>query len=219
MKLELTNYLEQERNWPQSGNHIMAQYTDDYVVVYQAYRPELGNYAAKNQYFGGAYKYTRMSWIKPNFLWMMYRCGWGVKEGQEVTLAIQLKRDYFESILRNAVEASFNPATYRSHEEWQSAIRNSNVRLQWDPDHDPYGTKQERRAIQLGLRHDFLLPFKGEGIVEIEDISDFVTTQRGYLEAEMLDKLETPTESIYLPSDNKIIEGLGLDQRKESGCD
>jgi len=27
-----------------------------------------------------------MSWIKPNFLWMMYRCGWGTKEGQQVTL-------------------------------------------------------------------------------------------------------------------------------------
>lgn len=71
MNLELKNYVEQKRNWPESGKHIMAQYTDEYVVVYQAYRPEIGHFAASNQVFGGAYSYSRMSWIKPNFLRMM----------------------------------------------------------------------------------------------------------------------------------------------------
>ena len=212
MKLELTNYLQQEKNWPESGKHIMAQYTDDYVVVYQAYRPEIGNFAAKNQFFGGAYSYSRMSWIKPNFLWMMYRSGWGVKEGQEVTLAIKLKRDYFESILLNAVEASFNSESYESRQRWQSAVQNSNVRLQWDPDHDPYGAKQQRRAIQLGLRNDFLLPFKGEGILEIEDISEFVSEQREVVNGGNLEKLLTPLESIYIPTSDKIISTVGLDE-------
>ncbi len=210
MNLDLTNYLEQEKTWPESGKHIMAQYTDEYVVVYQAYRPELGHFAAKNQFFGGAYSYSRMSWVKPNFLWMMYRCGWGVKEGQEVTLAIKLKRDYFESILLNAVEASFNPKSYESREQWQSAVQNSNVRLQWDPDHDPYGAKQERRAIQLGLRNDFLLPFKGEGIVEVEDISNFVSEQKELVNSYNLEKLLTPLESIYIPMNDQIISSVGL---------
>ncbi len=215
MKLELTNYLEQEKDWPETGKHIMAQYTDEYVVIYQAYRPEIGHYAAKNQFFGGAYSYSRMSWIKPNFLWMMYRCGWGVKEGQEVTLAIKLKRDYFESVLLNAVEASFNPKSYESREQWQSAVQNSNVRLQWDPDHDPHGIKQERRAIQLGLRNDFLLPFKGEGIVEIENISDFVSEQRKLVNNGNLEKLLTPLETIYVPMNDKVVSSVGLDSLKE----
>ncbi len=29
----------------------------------------------------------------------------------------------------------------------------SDVRLQWDPDHKPDGSKETRRAIQLGLRN------------------------------------------------------------------
>ena len=215
MNIKTTNYLQQEKQWPKAGKHIMAQYTNDYIVVYQAYRPELGHFAAKNQYFGGAYKYTRMSWIKPNFLWMMYRCGWGVKNGQEVILAIKLKRNYFDSILSNAVEATFNPKSYQSHEQWQLAVQNSNVRLQWDPDHDPHGGKLSRRAIQLGLRNEFLLPFKGEGIVEIEDISDFVSKQRSHLEAGELDALETPAESTYIPADNRIIGHLGLEVEEE----
>ena len=42
--------------------------------------------------------YNRMSWIKPNFLWMMYRSNWGRSQGQEVVLAVRLKRSFFDSL-------------------------------------------------------------------------------------------------------------------------
>jgi hypothetical protein len=45
-----------------------------------------------------------------------------------------------------------------SREEWQDQVKESSVRLQWDPDHDPFGNKLERRAIQIGLR-EILLNF------------------------------------------------------------
>ena len=54
------------------------------VIVYQAYRPSIGTYAVEHGHFGGEFSYSRMSWIKTNFLWMMYRSGWGTKPGQEV---------------------------------------------------------------------------------------------------------------------------------------
>ena len=50
---------------------------------------------------------NRMSWIKPNFLWMMYRCGWATKADQEVVLAVRMKRSAFDEILRRAVHSSF----------------------------------------------------------------------------------------------------------------
>jgi hypothetical protein len=64
---------EQVRAWPESGRHILARYDDETIVVYQAYRAEIGRFAVENGCFGGEFKYSRMSWIKPNFLWMMYR--------------------------------------------------------------------------------------------------------------------------------------------------
>jgi len=68
--------------------------------VYQAYKPEIANFAVRNGFFGGAkFSFERMSWIKPNFLWMMYRSGWATKEGQENILAVKLKRSFFEEIL------------------------------------------------------------------------------------------------------------------------
>jgi hypothetical protein len=68
-----TTYSEQILRLPKSGRHIIAQFDDEGVVVYQAYRPTIGNFAATHGYFGGEFSLNRMSWIKPNFLWMMYR--------------------------------------------------------------------------------------------------------------------------------------------------
>jgi hypothetical protein len=155
-------YLEQRQRWPASGRHVLAQFDDESVVVYQAYRPEIGHFAAPHGYFGGAFSPDRMSWVKTHFLWMMFRTGWGAKSDQEVILAVWLQRPAFDAILKEAVHSTFVPEVYASQEEWQRAVARSSVRLQWDPDHDPSGAKAERRAIQLGLRGDALARYARE---------------------------------------------------------
>src|SRR5262249_13871606 len=186
MNLITEPYENQVKRWPSSGRHIFAQFDKNSVVVYQAYRPAIGHFAAKRQYFGGEFKLSRMSWIKPNFLWMMYRCGWGVKPDQEVILAVTLRRTAFETILSQAIHSSFVAGVYGSYEQWQERVANSAVRLQWDPDHDPHGAKQERRAIQLGMSGDVLRAYSKEWIIGIEDISAFVAEQRVHVERQNL---------------------------------
>ncbi|WP_417358548.1 DUF4291 domain-containing protein [Gallaecimonas pentaromativorans] len=208
--LKIDNYENQKERWPIEGQHILAQYNDEYVVVYQAYRPAIGLFAAEHQYFGGEFSYTRMSWIKTNFLWMMYRSGWGTKEGQEVTLAIKLKASYFRAILENAVESRFQPDKFADMAIWKQHMYSSDVRLQWDPDHSPNGDKEVRRAVQLGLRGEFLTPFKGDGILEIEDISQFVSEQRELVLSGDYGNLYTPLESVYVPDSEKAIFNIGL---------
>src|SRR5216683_3301143 len=107
MKLVTEPYLAQVRRWPDTGRHILAQFDAETVVVYQAYAPAIGQFAVEHGYFGSPFSFERMSWIKPNFLWMMYRCGWGTKPKQEVVLAIRLKRTAFETILEQAVYSTF----------------------------------------------------------------------------------------------------------------
>jgi Domain of unknown function (DUF4291) len=145
-------YAEQTKLWPQIGKQILAQFNDDTILVYQAFCPAIGQFAVKNGYFGGDFKFSRMSWIKPNFLWMMYRSQWGQDEGQEMVLAIRLKRHFFDSLLKNAVPSSFDTDLFRSQNEWAAAISQSDVRLQWDPDHLPTGEKCERRAIHCAKK-------------------------------------------------------------------
>ena len=155
-----------------------------------------------------------MSWIKPNFLWMMYRSGWGTKEGQEVTLAVRLRRDAFDEILRLAVHSTFVPEVYGTHEAWKRAVAGSDVRLQWDPDHGPSGNPLERRAIQLGLRGDVLARYAREWLLGIEDISDFVAEQRANATAPY-ERLVTPREDVYPVADPEVAARLGVSRRSE----
>ena len=204
-------YTEQVKVWPQQGRHILAQFDADTVVVYQAYNPPIGRYAAEHGTFGGDFSYARMSWIKTNFLWMMYRSGWGTKADQEVILALRLRRPFFDSLLAAAVPSSWNRDLYLTREDWSRAVGRSEVRLQFDPDHHPSGAKLDRRAIQLGLRGSVLEAFGRRELVEVTDLSGLVAEQRAVLAARGVSALVVPRERVYTPADPAIITRLGLD--------
>ncbi|MFW9930570.1 MAG: DUF4291 domain-containing protein, partial [Candidatus Thorarchaeota archaeon] len=157
----------------------------------------ISDYAVKHQCFGGNFSLMRMSWIKPNFLWMMYRAGWATKAGQKQILAVTISREFFEEILRNAVHSAFVTEIYENEEQWKNQVKNSDVRLQWDPDHDPYGNKMERKAVQLGLREKFLLRYAKEEIISIENITDFVKEQYKIVVTGTLTDLKIPKEEVY----------------------
>jgi len=196
--------------WPRTGRHILAHFDERSVIVYQAYRSSIGRYAAEHGTFGGDFIYSRMSWVKPNFLWMMYRSGWGTKSDQEVTLALRLRREFFDSILAEAVPSTWVQELYATEREWASAVARSSVRLQWDPDHHPSRAKQERRAIQLGLRGDILEAFGKRELLEVIDLSEFVAEQRERLSTGGVAALQTPRERVYTPGDPVVAARLGL---------
>ena len=115
------SYSEQLKIWPATGQHIMAQFDDGTIIVYQAYRPAIGRYAVQYGRFGGDFSFSRMSWIKPNFLWMMYRSGWGTKPDQEVTLALRVRRKFFDSLLAQAVPSTWDRERFAAEAEWSRA--------------------------------------------------------------------------------------------------
>lgn len=201
--LELKPYTVQEEYWPQNGRHILAHHDRSTVVVYQALPAAIADFALEHQRFGGAFSYERMSWIKPNFLWMMFRSGWATKPGQERILAVKLERPFFESLLTEA--RPWAPAAME-----EPADRELPVRLQWDSDHDPLGTPVERRAIQLGLQGSALREYGTQAMVEVEDITPFVAEQRENLHPPFA-HLMTPDESELLPAEHAVAVALGLD--------
>ena len=181
------------------------------MVVYQAYKPEIAEYAVAHQTFGGPhFSYSRMSWIKPNFLWMMYRCGWASKENQEAVLAIWLKKTDFEIILDNAAYSSYQENVYQTHEHWKEDLQKKEVRIQWDPDHDPYGNKQPRRAIQLGMKGKMLQTFGNEMVQRIENITEFVKQQKLFLDSNQLSHFSVPLETVYITSNTLLNQKLGI---------
>ncbi|RBL88867.1 hypothetical protein [Chitinophaga flava] len=45
MKLKIVSWKKLQETLPTSGKHIVAQQTDDSLVVYQAFQPAIANYA------------------------------------------------------------------------------------------------------------------------------------------------------------------------------
>jgi Domain of unknown function (DUF4291) len=216
MNLATELYVDQTARWPRDGRHILAHHDAETVVVYQAYRPSIGAHAIRHGAFGGDFSYARMSWIKPNFLWMMYRSGWGTKEGQESVLGLKLRRRFFDGILAGAVASSFDASGFSSHSAWAAAVAASDVRLQWDPDHDPQGWALPRRAIQLGLRGSVLEAFGKRELLDVIDMTAFVAAQRDELQRKGVAQLRTPAERTYVPGDAAIAKRLMLDSGSES---
>lgn len=211
MTLELETYATQRARWPAEGKVILAQYDDTSVVVYQAFHAVTAEHALRHGRLGGSrYSFERMSWIKPNFLWMMYRCGWLTKdEEQSRVLAIHIDRGFFDGLLERAVASSWCASSYASEAEWKHASKTSEVRLQWDPDHGPTGEKLARRAIQLGLRGETLNTFVHEATVSIEDVSEWVTAEREHRADES--RLRTPKETPYEVGSSRARRALGMD--------
>ena len=160
MNIETVRYTKYLEEIPQAGRHILAQQKENQIIVYQAYNSAIADFAVKNQFLGGkAYSYSRMSWIKPNFLWMMYRSGWAQKKNQERILGIWISKTNFDLILQQSAFSSYKESIYGSRENWKEQLKKKKVRLQWDPDHDIYGNKQDRKAIQLGIKGPLLKCF------------------------------------------------------------
>lgn len=207
--METEPYLEQRAHWPKDGRAVLAHYDDDAIVVYQAFKPQIADEAVQLGRFGPSFSRSRMSWIKPNFLWMMFRCGWATKVDQERVLALWLPRGFFERVLAAAVASTFDATAWRDESAWKAAVTNSDVRLQWDPDHGPSGTPLARKAVQLGLRGAVLREYADRAILRVEDVTALVAAQREHAKSPFTN-LQTPRERVYVPRDPAAIRALGL---------
>lgn len=185
---------------------IRALYTEDTIRVYQAYNEDIAKEAVKKGTFGSSFKLDRMTWIKPSFLWMMYRCGWGTKENQEHILAIDIKRDAFDFIVQNAIISTYNDDMGISRTEWKELIKRSDIRCQWDPERDLFGNPLGYRSIQLGLRGDAVKRYVDEWIVNITDITDYVKELKEKKDTGIDISLLLPMEQIYTVNMGKRID-------------
>jgi hypothetical protein len=112
-----------------------------------------------------------MTWIKPSFLWMMYRCGWGAKAGQETVLAVEMSRAGFEWALRHACLSSYVRGVHPDRATWQHQLKRAPARVQWDPERDLHLQPLPYRSLQLGLSGEAVRRYADEWTVAIRDIT------------------------------------------------
>jgi hypothetical protein len=173
-------------------------YTKDTVTVYQAYNPTLGAYAATHGRFPDTYNRDRMTWIKPSFLWMMYRSGWATKHRQERVLAIEINRTGLEWALANAALSHYEPDVHSSREEWASTLRRP-VRVQWDPERSLTMQPQQYRSLQVGLSGEAVRHYADSWIAGITDVTELAHRIHGLVKTNDLAEAEAllPPERPY----------------------
>ena len=166
---------------------IRATYSAELVVVYQAYPESIAVAALGAQRFVPPFKLDRMTWIKPSFLWMMYRSGWGEKPGQERVLRISVPRQDFDWLLKHAVLSHFVPEIHQTEAHWRANIRASSVVVQWDPERDLMLRPLSHRTIQIGLRGQAAQRYATKSELTIEDVTHMVGTVRAKVATHSLD--------------------------------
>lgn len=162
---------------------IRALHDDAAITVYQAYPPEIAAPALAAGRFVPPFKRERMTWIKPSFRWMMYRCGWAAKPGQERVLAVRITRDGFEWALEHAALSHFRPGFHADRRTWSDQVKRSPVRVQWDPERDIHLAPLPYRSLQVGLSGPAVNRYVDEWIVGIDDVTGLAHRVRDLLRA------------------------------------
>lgn len=179
---------------------IRALYDEDSITVYQAYNKTIALHAVSAQTFVcPPFKKERMTWIKPSFLWMMYRSGWATKESQEYILAIKIKREGFEWALDNSSLSHFDNSNPMTSNDRKEKMRTSPVRVQWDPERDIYLQPLSHRAIQIGLSGIAVEKYISDWIVKVEDITAYSQDIHQLIKAGKIDQAKDllPDERFY----------------------
>jgi hypothetical protein len=112
-----------------------------------------------------------MTWVKPSFLWMMERCGWATKPGQERVLAIAMHRAAFDELVARAVPTHFDASVDRDPEAWRHRREGASALVQWDPERDVRGKKLKARTIQLGISRALSRAYAERWIATIDDVT------------------------------------------------
>jgi hypothetical protein len=185
---------------------IRARQTDSTVTVYQAYAPEIGLPAAREGHFPAAWKRDRMTWIKPSFLWMMYRCGWGSKEGQETVLAVEISREGFAWALAHACLSHYEHGLHADRTDWKRQLKRAPARVQWDPERDLHLRPLPHRSLQLGLTGEAARLYADEWTVSITDVTPLARSVHAHVRNGDLGAARQllPRESPFLVSEEAL---------------
>ncbi len=157
---------------PTPYRQIRATFDAETIRVYQAYSDEIADAAlARGTFVSPPFKRSRMTWIKPSFRWMLYRCGWAVKDaGQNRVLALDLTRSGFEWALAHASLSTH--AAGADPEQRRAELRAQPVRIQWDPERDLRFRPLDHRSIQIGLSGGAVDRYVDEWIVAVHDVTE-----------------------------------------------
>ena len=193
-------------------NQIRADYDARTLTIYQAYDAAIARPALEVGTFVAPFSMTRMTWIKPSFLWLMERSNWGQKAGQEQILAVKITRAGWDEALSLGVLTSYEKSVHPNPRAWREEFENALVHVQWDPERSIRGADVGVNSIQVGLSRNVIARYVDDWIVEIRDMTPLVRKIHGLMQKGGADKARKllPPERVY-PVNAEVAARLGIE--------
>lgn len=190
---------------------INALFDQNAIAVYAAFDSSIANIAVARQQLLPPFSYDRMTWIKPSFLWLMYRSNWAQQPGMDRILRIWVGRKEWDNALREAILTTPEPHVYPDAKQWRQFADKARIKVQWDPERDIRNQRLQHKSIQVGITAALSEQYAKQWIRRIEDLTPLthqirnLVFQGKYNAAEAL----LPAENAY-PVDAKMAKALGM---------
>lgn len=202
MKIEQkNNHSANQEKDHQKFHEIRAIYDQSTIRVYQAFSDEIADSAlAHGNFTFPSFKKDRMTWIKPSFLWMMYRSNWATKDlNQSRILAINITLDGFEWALKNSCPT--RQLKNITKQQWLEKKEETPVRIQWDPERDLFLNPLPYRTIQIGLSKKAVQLYANKWIQSISDLTPLAHKIHQLIKKNKIDEAKEllPLELPYSP--------------------
>ncbi|KAJ2901543.1 hypothetical protein MKZ38_001676 [Zalerion maritima] len=200
------------------------QPSPDTIVVYQAYCSSIASAAVAQQKLSASpdFRHTRMTWVKPSWAWMLYRCGYSYKDKrQECVLALTMRKADFIGLLERGALSTHEHGQGSGQRDKQCSgqerVKAEEVRIQWDPERSHRLEKLGHRSIQIGIPGALSEKWTADWIVRIEDVTERARKLKKVLDetpdvsdAELVEMGLVPVETV-LDVPSSVREGLRMD--------
>ncbi|WP_299459132.1 DUF4291 domain-containing protein [uncultured Microscilla sp.] len=191
---------------------IRALYTPEHIALYAAFSSSIANVALKSQQLLPPFSYDRMTWVKPSYLWMMYRSDWAQKDNMQRILRIWIKRTDWELALKEAILTTPEAHVYNDAKKWRKQLDKARVRVQWDPERDIQNKHLSFKSIQVGIMPSLAETYAKKWIAKIEDVTPLTQHIRSLVVAQQFEQATQllPKEQVY-PVETELKRILGMD--------
>ena len=195
----------------QQKYQIRATFDCNNIAVYAAFSSSIADVALQNQKLLAPFSYHRMTWIKPSFLWLMYRSNWAESAGMERILQIWIKRTEWDNALKEAILTTPEAHVYKDAKKWRKQLDKARIRVQWDPERNIKNERLNYKSIQIGITTALSETYAKKWITKIEDMTPITRQIQALVAQKNYEKAIKflPEERIY-PVNDEICKVLGI---------
>ncbi|XP_045207003.2 uncharacterized protein LOC123559349 [Mercenaria mercenaria] len=145
--------------------------------------------------------------LHTSFVQTMISCEWGKKSGHEKVLAISVKREGFEELLRTYVDDKKNNQ------------KTGDVKVEWNPDKSPTGGLLKRYVPEIVIRGRLLQKFNKCWTLNVKDMSVYVEHLRRFMETGKSSRIWTPKESVYISESSEVCSRMVVENIDLTGIE